>query len=106
MALSVADIRTELQIPSQVISDADIAVILVKVSDTDLNLTCAECLRFVLRKYRGRVRYTIGSFKETIDAGELRRQIKNYMSRSAATGTEHTVEADTDDPNWFTRDGI
>ncbi len=106
MALNVADIRSELNLPVQVLADDSISSILIKVSTTDLNLVCAECLRFVLRSYRGRVRYKIGSFSETLDSNDLRSQINVYMHRTTATEVEHTVADDTDDPNYFKRDGL
>jgi len=106
MSVTVADVRLELQSPTQVLADADIASILVKVGNTDLNLVCAECLRFILRKYRGRVRYRIGKYNETVDHRELRKQIQLYMSRSSATDIEPTVADNTDDPNFFKRDGL
>ena len=97
MSVNINDVRTELQIPDQVLDDDSIASILVKVGNTDLNLVCAECLRFVLRKYRGRVSYRIGNFSERIDSADLRRQVQVYMRRSSATVTEATIAKDTEE---------
>ena len=83
MAVTVADIRTELQLPSSLIPDTSIAYVIEKVGD-DLNLCCAEVLRMVVRRYRGKIRMKIGKYEEWIDTNSLRVEIQNYMARSSA----------------------
>lgn len=91
MAVDVSSVRSELQIPTGVISDSDITYAITKVSSTDLNLVCAEVLRMVLRKYRGRKSLTIGKFSETYNLVGLRGEIHNYMAKSTSLETDDGV---------------
>jgi len=81
--VDVADIRSELQLPASVISDTDIHYAINKVGVVDINLVCAEVLRMVLRKYRGKIRYKIGRYEEWIDPKSIRQEICNYVAKSS-----------------------
>ena len=63
--MNLEDIRSELQLTSEVISDADVNYVISKLeSDSDNNLICAEVLRLVLRKHKGLVERRIGKYWE------------------------------------------
>ena len=103
MAAHVSDIRSELQLTSADISDADIIYALDKVGG-DLNLTCAAVLRMLVHKNRGRKQFTLGSFSEIISVKELRAQIRYYKDQA---GNGALVEIEEPDPDYiFTVDGL
>jgi len=88
----IDSVRTELQLPASVIPDASITYVENKIGTGDLNLICAEVLRMVCRKYRGKIRVRIGKFEEVIDTSYLKQEINNYMMRSTATQLDDGFE--------------
>lgn len=104
MSIKVSSVRTELQLSTAIISDADIEYVIDKLSaNDDINLVCAEVLRMSLRKHRGLAERRIGKYMEIFKPEEIRSQINNYMAR-AATGS---FGDDHEHPDaWFTREGI
>jgi hypothetical protein len=84
MPSTIDTVRLELQLPPSVISDESILYVESKIG-MDINLICAEVLRMVVRKFRGKIRYKIGKYEETIDVNSLRKEIQNYMMRSTST---------------------
>ncbi len=101
MAARISDIRAELQLTSDDISDQDITYAIGKVGG-DLNLACAAVLRMLLHKNRGRRQFTLGSFSETVSAKELRSQIRYYKNQ-AGDGSLTEIE---DLDFIFTVDGM
>jgi len=89
---TITSVRSELQLPASVISDADIAYVENKIGTGDLNLICAEVLRMVVRRYRGKIRVRIGKYEEVIDCATIRQEIQNYMMRSTATQIDDGFE--------------
>lgn len=89
---TIDTVRTELQLPASVISDADITYVENKIGTDDLNLICAEVLRMVVRRYRGKIRTRVGKYEEVIDCATLRQEIQNYMNRSSATQMDDGFE--------------
>lgn len=89
---TISTVRTELQLPASVISDADITYVENKIGTGDINLICAEVLRMVVRRYRGKIRTRIGKYEEVIDCATLRQEIQNYMMRSSATQIDDGFE--------------
>jgi hypothetical protein len=101
MAARIEDIRSELQLTSDDISDPDITYAIGKVSG-DFNLACAVVLRMLLHKNRGRRQFTLGSFSETVSPQEIRKQIRYYKQQAGDPGM-----VDIDEPDYiFTVDGI
>jgi hypothetical protein len=104
MSVSVSNVRTELQLSANVISDADIEYVINKLlASDDINLVCADVLRMTLRKHRGLAERRIGKYNEVFSPLEIRKQINEFIAKAASgsfdDGFEHP-EA------WFTRDGI
>jgi len=89
---TITTVRTELQLPASVISDADITYVENKIGTGDLNLICAEVLRMVVRRYRGKIRTRIGKYEEWLDPSSLKQEIQNYMMRSSATQVDDGFE--------------
>lgn len=90
MAASISDIRSELQLTTADISDADVTYAIGKTGG-NLNLACAAVLQMLLHKNRGRRQFTLGSFSETVSAKELRKQIRYYKTQ-AGDGSLTTIE--------------
>jgi hypothetical protein len=101
---TVSDVRLELQLPASAISDDAITYVISKVTSGDLNLVCAEVLRLVLRKYRGRFYIWVGKTREQVNPGEIRALIREYVARAATAG--HADDGIADPPPFFTREGI
>jgi hypothetical protein len=100
--VTVENIRHELQLPAEVISDSSVQYAIGKCAD-DLNLVCAEVLRMVLRRYRGRTKLMLKNYTEVIDLRDIRKQIAGYVSQSAsATFDDGTLPSDP----IFTMEGI
>ena len=97
MSVNVSDVRSELQMPTNVISDDDVQYAIDKVALDDVNLVCAQVIRMLKSKFRGRVTYRIGKYTETIKAMELDKLIRNYMTKSSETQVQGgTDPADVD----------
>lgn len=79
---TVSDVRSELLLPDTVISDADIEYSIAKIGVDNIYLICAEVLRQVKRKYRGRVVMRVGQYSEKIDAKWLNSLIADYMAKA------------------------
>ena len=101
MAVSISDVRSELQITTGDISDDDITYAIGKVGD-NLNLACAAVLRMLLHKNRGRKQFTLGSFSETVSSKELRNQIRYYKDQAGSGASREIEELDF----IFTVDGM
>ena len=102
MAVEVSEVRSETQIPSSIISDADIEYVIDRVGADDLYAVCSYTLRLVLRKYRGRYRIRIGSVWESIDPKELRSLIREFDTKAGFTFSDGEEMPDS----FFTRSGI
>ena len=97
MSVNVSDVRSELQMPKQVISDDDVQYAIDKVELDDVNLVCAQVLRMLKAKYRGRIRYRIGKYTESIDVKTIDTLIRTYMTKSPVTEISGGVAADETD---------
>ena len=95
------NIRSELQLDITDISDADIAYVISQTGD-NINLACAHTLRLVINKNKGRRQLTIGSFNESVDVRELRKQMRTYMAKASITGYGEIEDNDV----IFAMDGI
>jgi len=105
MAVNVSDVRSELQLPIGQITDADIAYAIDRVELDDINLVCAHVLRMLKNKYRGRIRYRIGRYVETISTAEVDKMIRMYMTKSTLTKVDGGVDV-TDTDSIFDEDSI
>jgi len=102
--MNLEDIRSELQLTSEVISDADVNYVISKLeSDSDNNLICAEVLRLVLRKHKGLVERRIGKYWEVIDPMHIKKEINKYMNKAASSVFDDEI-AHPD--AIFTREGL
>lgn len=104
--INVGDVRSELQVPVSVISDADINYAIQKIGLEDIHLICAEVLRMVMVKLRGRVRYKIGSYTEWTDITNLRSEIRRYLESSPNVSTEFPQEMFIRGDYIFHKDGL
>lgn len=89
--VDISSVRSELQLPSAIISDDDINYVIMKVG-ADINLVCAEVLRLFVRKNRGRRRFRIGKYEEEINYKVINSQIAYYMSKSSASSFDDGAE--------------
>jgi hypothetical protein len=104
MSVSVANVRTELQLSANVISDADVEYVINKLlASDDINLVCAEVLRMTLRKHRGLSERRIGKYNEVFSPTEIRNQINVFMGKAASGSFDDGFVHP--DP-YFTRKGI
>jgi hypothetical protein len=104
MAVDIDDVRIELQLSAEVLSDESIDYAIDKLSDMDdINLVCAECLRMLLRKHRGLTERRIGKYNEIFSPTEIRNQINEFMGNSATGSWDDGFQHP--DP-FFTRKGI
>jgi hypothetical protein len=108
--LDVSDVRSELQLPTSVISDSDIQYAITLIALNDINLVCAKVLGMVIAKYRGRIRYKIGSYTEWVDVKALRALMRSYIEKSPNLSISDLFDADDDEDDnpdaFFTREGI
>ena len=91
--VAIADVRSELQLPSDVISDTDVRYVISKLDEgADVYAVCAEVLRLFLRKNRGRTQFRIGKYSEEFDAAALRKEIALLRGRSANSVFDDGIE--------------
>lgn len=104
MAIKVADVRSELQLPEQVISEADILYAIRKVELVDINLVCAEVLRMFLRRNQGRVKFKLKNYEEWVNPMDIRIMITDYMNKSTNSvfddGIEYPDSKFPETPEW------
>ncbi len=98
---TIKEVRSELQIDAGVLSDADVQYAIDKITNGDLNLVCAQVLRMVLGKYRGRVKLKIGKFEEVVDPTSLKALISFYTANSTTGGVDDGYDFED---AYFTRD--
>jgi hypothetical protein len=101
--MTIEDIRSEIQITSEVIADSAINYAIGKIDNDDINLVCAEVLRMVLRKHQGLVERRIGKYWEVINPKNIQVAINNYMNKAAASVFDDNFEYDD---AFFTRNGL
>ena len=101
------DVRSELQLDSSDMSDDSINYAITKVGET-FALVCAQVLRMLLNKNRGRRQLTLGSFNESVDVSDIRARIRYYMEQHAAiSGEDAGGYVDIEDTDYiFTKEGI
>lgn len=99
--VTIENVRHELQLPAEVISDASVQYAIEKCAD-DLNLVCAEVLRMVLRRYRGRTKLMLKNYTEIIDPAQLHKQIASYVGKAAGSFGDSFIRPDS----RFEDDGI
>lgn len=102
--MDVSDVRSELQLSADLITDSDILYAMSIVGVDDIYLVCAKVLRMVLMKNRGRVRYKIGNYTEWVDYKNLRAMLRSYVEKSSNLDVSEFSDDEIDPA--FTREGI
>jgi hypothetical protein len=100
---TIDEVRSELQLTTSEMTDADITYAITASGGIDLSLACAKVLEMILMKNQGKRKVRIGNVSYEYSSIDLQKLIRRYRYKATTTSIDDGfVEPDS----IFTREGI